>query len=440
MALIERIQARQILDSRGNPTVEVEVLLEDGSRGRAAVPSGASTGAHEALELRDGDQALYGGKSVLKAVANVEQRIAPLLEGRDAFDQVALDQAMRETDGTANKSVLGANAILGVSLAVAHAAAAYLGIPLYRYLGRADACALPVPMLNILNGGEHTDWQSTDLQEFMVMPTGAATFGDALRMGAEVYHALARVLESRGLATTVGDEGGFAPALGSNAEAIEAILAAIEAAGYRPGEDAHVAIDAAASELYEDGRYRLRREGRVVESGELIDLYAGWIARYPIISLEDGLAEDDWAGWAALRARLGDRVQIVGDDHFVTNTERIARGIAERTANSVLIKLNQIGSLTETLAAMAMAERAGWTNVVSHRSGETEDTTIAHLVVATNAGQIKTGAPARSERVAKYNELLRIEADLGDAARYPGRAAFYNLPAFARGGQPAMGG
>jgi enolase len=285
-------------------------------------------------------------------------------------------------------------------------------------------------MLNILNGGAHTDWQSTDFQEFMVMPTGAATFAEALRMGAEVYHALARVLESRGLATTVGDEGGFAPALGSNVDAIEAILSAIEAAGYRPGEDAHVAIDAAVSELYADGRYNLRREGRVVESGELIDLYADWAGRYPIVSLEDGLAEDDWAGWTALRARLGDRVQIVGDDHFVTNTERIARGIAERTANAVLIKLNQIGSLTETLAAMAMAERAGWANVISHRSGETEDTTIAHLVVATNAGQIKTGAPARSERVAKYNELLRIESDLGTAARYPGRAAFYNLPAF----------
>jgi len=432
MAIIERIKARQILDSRGNPTVEVEILLEDGSRGRAAVPSGASTGTHEALELRDGDKAVFGGKGVRQAVANVEQRIAPLLEGRSALDQVALDEALLSLDGTPNKSALGANAILGVSLALAHAAAAYLGVPLYRYLGRADACTLPVPMLNILNGGAHTDWQSTDFQEFMVMPTGAATFGEALRMGAEVYHALARVLESRGLSTTVGDEGGFAPALDSNVAAIEAILAAIEAAGYRPGEDAHVAIDAAVSELYADGRYNLRREGRVVESGELIDLYADWIGRYPIVSLEDGLAEDDWAGWAALRARLGDRVQIVGDDHFVTNTERIARGIAERTANAVLIKLNQIGSLTETLAAMAMAERAGWANVISHRSGETEDTTIAHLVVATNAGQIKTGAPARSERVAKYNELLRIESDLGSAARYPGRAAFYNLPSFSR--------
>ncbi|HEY7063864.1 MAG TPA: phosphopyruvate hydratase [Chloroflexota bacterium] len=429
MALIERVQGRQILDSRGNPTVEVEVWLSDGSGGRAAVPSGASTGTHEALELRDGDKAQYGGKSVLKAVENVNTRISPVLVGMSALDQVALDLAMCELDGTPNKSTLGANAILGTSLAVAHAAAASVGLPLYRYLGRVDACVLPVPMLNILNGGAHTDWQSTDLQEFMVMPTGAATFADALRMGAEVYHALGRVLEGRGLGTTVGDEGGFAPKLGSNAEALDAIVQAIEAAGYKPGEDAHLAIDAAVSELYEDGRYNLRREGRVLSSADLIDLYAGWADRYPIISLEDGLAEDDWAGWAQLRARLGDRLQIVGDDHFVTNTSRIARGIAARTANAVLIKLNQIGSLTETLAAMQMAERAGWANVVSHRSGETEDTTIAHLVVATNAGQIKTGAPARSERVAKYNELLRIEADLGPAARYLGRAAFYNLPA-----------
>jgi enolase len=429
MALIERVQGRQILDSRGNPTVEVEIWLSDGSGGRAAVPSGASTGTHEALELRDGEKSLFGGKSVYQAVENVNTRIAPLLVGMSALDQVALDEAMCELDGTPNKSALGANAILGTSLAVAHAAAASVGLPLYRYLGRVDARVLPVPMLNILNGGAHTDWQSTDLQEFMVMPTGAATFADALRMGTEVYHALGRVLEGRGLGTTVGDEGGFAPKLGSNAEALDAIMQAIEAAGYRPAEDAHLAIDAAVSELYEDGRYNLRREGRVLSSDELIELYAGWAERYPIISLEDGLAEDDWAGWRRLRARLGDRLQIVGDDHFVTNTSRIARGIAERTANAVLVKLNQIGSLTETLAAMQMAERAGWANVVSHRSGETEDTTIAHLVVATNAGQIKTGAPARSERVAKYNELLRIEADLGPAARYPGRAAFYNLPA-----------
>jgi enolase len=429
MALIERVQGRQILDSRGNPTVEVEIWLSDGSGGRAAVPSGASTGTHEALELRDGEKSLFGGKSVYQAVENVNTRIAPLLVGMSALDQVALDEAMCELDGTPNKSALGANAILGTSLAVAHAAAASVGLPLYRYLGRVDARVLPVPMLNILNGGAHTDWQSTDLQEFMVMPTGAATFADALRIGTEVYHALGRVLEGRGLGTTVGDEGGFAPKLGSNAEALDAIMQAIEAAGYRPAEDAHLAIDAAVSELYEDGRYNLRREGRVLSSDELIELYAGWAERYPIISLEDGLAEDDWAGWRRLRARLGDRLQIVGDDHFVTNTSRIARGIAERTANAVLVKLNQIGSLTETLAAMQMAERAGWANVVSHRSGETEDTTIAHLVVATNAGQIKTGAPARSERVAKYNELLRIEADLGPAARYPGRAAFYNLPA-----------
>jgi enolase len=429
MSRIARVHARQILDSRGNPTVEVEVLLEDGSRGRAAVPSGASTGAHEALELRDGDSRCYGGKGVRRAVANVNERLAPALVGHSALDQVALDELLCAIDGTPNKRNLGANAILGVSLAVAHAAAAHLRLPLYRYLGRVDARVLPVPMLNILNGGAHTAWQSTDLQEFMIMPTGAPTFSEALRMSAEVYHALARVLEDRGLATTVGDEGGFAPALGSNVEAVEAILRAIERAGYRPGEDLHLAIDAAASELYTDGRYHLRREGRVLEAEALVDLYASWIARYPILSLEDPLAEDDWAGWALLRARLGDRVQIVGDDHFVTNTARIARGIAERTANAVLIKLNQIGTLTETLAAMELAERAGWTTVVSHRSGETEDTTIAHLVVATNAGQIKTGAPARSERVAKYNELLRIEAELGPAARYPGRAAFYNLPA-----------
>ncbi|HZU08234.1 MAG TPA: phosphopyruvate hydratase [Chloroflexota bacterium] len=429
MSRIARVLARQILDSRGNPTVEVEVWLEDGSRGRAAVPSGASTGAHEALELRDGDPRCYGGRGVRRAVANVNERLAPALVGRSALDQVALDELLCALDGTPNKQNLGANAILGVSLAVAHAAAAHLRLPLYRYLGRVDARVLPVPMLNILNGGAHTAWQSTDLQEFMIMPTGAPTFSEALRMSAEVYHALARVLEDRGLATTVGDEGGFAPALGSNVEAVEAVLQAIERAGYRPGEDLHLAIDAAASELYTDGRYHLRREGRVLEAEALVDLYASWIARYPILSLEDPLAEDDWAGWALLRARLGDRVQIVGDDHFVTNTARIARGIAERTANAVLIKLNQIGTLTETLAAMELAERAGWTTVVSHRSGETEDTTIAHLVVATNAGQIKTGAPARSERVAKYNELLRIEAELGPAARYPGRAAFYNLPA-----------
>ncbi|MBX5491181.1 MAG: phosphopyruvate hydratase [Chloroflexi bacterium] len=432
MTLIDRVFGRQILDSRGNPTVEVEILLEDGARGRAAVPSGASTGAHEALELRDGDRHVYGGKGVLRAVAHVNEQLAPLLEGRSVFDQVALDRAMCELDGTPNKSNLGANAILGVSLALAHAAAASLGVPLYRYLGRANACVLPVPMLNILNGGAHTDWQSTDLQEFMIMPTGAATFTEALRMSVEVYHALARVLEEQGLATQVGDEGGFAPALGSNAAALDAILRAIERAGYRPGEDVHLAIDAAATELFADGHYQLRREGRTLDAPELVELYARWVEQYPIISLEDPLAEDDWEGWAALRARLGDRVQIVGDDHFVTNPSRISRGIAECTANSVLIKLNQIGTLTETLEAMQLAERAGWTCVVSHRSGETEDVTIAHLVVATNAGQIKTGAPARSERVAKYNELLRIEQELGPAARYPGRAAFYNLPA----GQP----
>jgi enolase len=429
MTLIERVFGRQILDSRGNPTIEVEVLLEDGTRGRAAVPSGASTGAHEALELRDGDRGAYRGKGVLRAVAHVNDRIAPVLEGRSVFDQVALDRAMCELDGTPNKSQLGANAILGVSLAVAHAAAASLGLPLYRYLGRANACVLPVPLLNILNGGAHTGWQSTDFQEFMILPTGAATFADALRMSVEIYHALAAVLEEQGLATQVGDEGGFAPALASNAAALDAILRAIERAGYRPGEEVHLALDVAASELFADGRYALRREGRTLSAAELVELYAHWIAQYPILSLEDPLAEDDWDGWAALRARLGDRVQLVGDDHFVTNPARIARGIAERTANSVLVKLNQIGTLTETLEAMQLAERAGWTCVISHRSGETEDVTIAHLAVATNAGQIKTGAPARGERVAKYNELLRIEQELGAAARYPGRAAFYNLAA-----------
>ncbi|HWP29936.1 MAG TPA: phosphopyruvate hydratase [Chloroflexota bacterium] len=426
------VKAREILDSRGNPTVEVDVVLSGGARGRAAVPSGASTGEREALELRDGDTRRYLGKGVTRAVDHVNGEIAGAIRHRE-LTQRELDETMIRLDGTPNKGRLGANALLGVSMAALKADAVSRNVSLYVHIGQlagnTSGFLLPVPMLNILNGGAHTAWQSTDLQEFMIMPTGAPTFSEALRMSAEVYHALARVLEDRGLATTVGDEGGFAPALGSNVEAVEAVLQAIERAGYRPGEDLHLAIDAAASELYTDGRYHLRREGRVLEAEALVDLYASWIARYPILSLEDPLAEDDWAGWALLRARLGDRVQIVGDDHFVTNTARIARGIAERTANAVLIKLNQIGTLTETLAAMELAERAGWTTVVSHRSGETEDTTIAHLVVATNAGQIKTGAPARSERVAKYNELLRIEAELGPAARYPGRAAFYNLPA-----------
>jgi enolase len=425
-AIIET-NAREILDSRGNPTVEVEVVLEDGGLGRAAVPSGASTGAHEAVELRDGDAARYRGKGVLTAVRNVNETIAPAIIGLSALNQLAIDGVMRELDGTPNKGKLGANAILGVSLAVARAASISLGVSLYQYLGGPAAHVLPVPMLNILNGGRHTDWQSTDLQEFMVMPTGAVSFREALRMGTEVYHALAGVLVKRGLSTAVGDEGGYGPALASNQDALEAIMAAITAAGYKPGTDVKLAIDAAASELYDDGVYRLRREGTTKTSSQMIDLYDEWANSFPLVSLEDGLHEDDWAGWQELRARLGQRLQLVGDDLFVTNTERIARGIAEGSANSVLIKLNQIGTVSETLAAIEMAKRAAWTAVVSHRSGETEDTTISHLVVATNAGQIKTGAPARSERVAKYNELLRIEEELGDLAHYAGEAAFYNL-------------
>lgn len=424
---IEDITAREILDSRGNPTVEVEVWLAGGAMGSAAVPSGASTGSHEALELRDKDNGRYRGKGVLKAVENVSTTIAEALTGLDALDQRGIDMLLLELDGTANKGKLGANAILGVSLAVAHASASALGLPLYRYLGGVDAHALPVPMLNILNGGKHTEWQSTDLQEFMIMPIGATSMRDAVRASAEIYHSLGRVLESRHLGTTVGDEGGFAPSLHSNQDALDVIMEAITKAGYRPGENVWLAIDSAANECYEDGVYNLRKEGRTLTSAEMIDLYATWATNYPIISLEDGLAEDDWDGWAQLRARLGDRVQIVGDDLFVTNPIRLARGIREKNANSILVKLNQIGTLTETLQAIEMAKRAGFTAVVSHRSGETEDTTIADLVVATNAGQIKTGAPARSERTAKYNRLLRIEEELGSAAEYAGGAAFYNL-------------
>jgi len=419
--------AREILDSRGNPTVEVEVVLESGARGVAAVPSGASTGAHEALELRDKDPKRYGGKGVLKAVDNVNEAIADEIIGTDALDQRGLDARLQELDGTATKSSLGANAILGVSLAAARAVAADLGLPLYRYLGGPNAHVLPVPMMNILNGGKHTEWQSTDLQEFMVMPVGAESFREGVRACVEVYHALAKVLTGRGLTTAVGDEGGFAPALASNRDALDVIVSAIEAAGYKPGDDMMLAIDAAATELYEDGAYRLRKEGRTLSSAEMVDFYAGWVEQYPIISIEDGLSEDDWEGWAALTARLGDRVQLVGDDLFVTNTNRLQRGIRERSANSILVKLNQIGSLTETLDAMSMAMRARFTAVVSHRSGETEDTTIADLAVALNAGQIKTGAPARSERTAKYNRLMAIEDELGSSASYAGRDAFYNL-------------
>lgn len=425
---IEAVSAREILDSRGNPTIQVEVLLMGGASGVAAVPSGASTGAHEAVELRDGDKSRYGGKGVLNAVANVKDVINDALVGLDATDQIMLDEIMIQLDGTPNKAKLGANAILGVSLAVAKAAAAAYGQPFYRYLGGVSARTLPVPMMNILNGGKHAD-NSTDMQEYMILPVGADSFQKALRMGAEVYQGLKKVLHDRKLNTNVGDEGGFAPTLSSNREALEVILAAIEIAGYKPGVDIFLGMDPASTEFYKDGKYVLAREGRTLTSKEMVDLYEQWINEYPIISIEDGLAEDDWEGWAALRQRLGHRVQLVGDDLFVTNTTRLSRGIAEHSANSILIKLNQIGTLTETLAAIEMAKRASFTAVVSHRSGETEDTTIADLVVATNAGQIKTGAPARSERIAKYNRLLAIEEELGsETARYAGFSAFYNVP------------
>jgi enolase len=436
---IDLIDAREILDSRGNPTIEVDVILEDGSVGRAAVPSGASTGVHEAVELRDGDKSRFGGKGVLGAVANVIDTIAPEIYGLDASDQAGVDAVLIELDGTPNKGALGANAILGVSLACAHAAAAAYDLPLYRYLGGVGARTLPVPMFNILNGGKHAQ-DSTDFQEFMVMPVGVETYGEALRAGAEIFGALRSILHEEGHATGQGDEGGFAPSLGSNQAAVEVILRAIERAGYRPGIDIAIALDPATSELVEPGsgendgptRYVLAREGRTLESGELVDLWADWVARYPIVSIEDGLAEDDWAGWKLLTARLGETIQIVGDDLLVTNTDRIARGIEEASANSVLIKLNQIGTLTETIEAIEMARGAGWSAVVSHRSGETEDTTIADLVVAMGTGQIKTGAPSRSERVAKYNRLLRIEGELGDTARYLGRRALSGVPSAPR--------
>lgn len=424
MALIDDVYAREILDSRGNPTIEVDVALEDGALGRAAVPSGASTGVHEALELRDGNKNRYGGKGVTLAVQNVNTVIADELVGWDALDQTGVDELLSSLDNTANKSNLGANAILGVSLAVAKAAANSLGLPLYRYVGGVNAHVLPVPMMNILNGGAHTNWQSTDVQEFMIAPTGAETFQEALRWGAEIYQALKTVLKEKKLSTNVGDEGGFAPALNSNAAALDAIMTAIKKAGYEPGKNVYLAVDSAASEWFDEGMYNLRIEGKKLKSDELISLYEEWLAKYPIISIEDGLAEDDWEGWAKLTARLGKRVQLVGDDLLVTNVERLRRGIQEHAANSILIKLNQIGSLSETLAAIELAHHAGWTAMISHRSGETEDTTIADLAVATNAGQIKTGAPARSERVAKYNQLLRIEEGLGDSARYAGMGAF----------------
>ncbi len=420
---IDTIAGREILDSRGNPTVEVDLRLRGGALGRAAVPSGASTGEHEAVELRDGDDTRYFGKGVSDAVANVASRIEPVLKGRDARDQEAVDQLLIDTDGTANKGNLGANAILGASLACAKAAAAQAGLPLYRYLGGDLARTLPVPMMNILNGGRHSD-NNVDLQEFMVMPVGFGSFSEGLRAGVEIFHHLKEVLRSLGHATAVGDEGGFAPDLGSNDEALDAIMQAIEGAGYRPGEDVVLALDAAASELYEDGDYLFRwSSGRSLQPEELIDYYAGLVGTYPVRSIEDGLGEDDWANWKLLTSRLGRGVQLVGDDLFATNTERLRRGTEMGVGNSILIKVNQIGTLTETLAAIEMAHRAGYTAVISHRSGETEDTTIADLSVAVNAGQIKTGSASRTDRVAKYNQLLRIEADLGQVATYPGAAA-----------------
>jgi len=422
---IEGLLARELLDSRGNPTIEVDCLLSDGSAGRALVPSGASTGQFEAVELRDGDHR-YGGKGVRQAVANVVNTIAPVVVGMDATDQRAIDALMRDLDGTDDKSRLGANALLGVSLSVARAAAASRELPLFTYLGGPGAHLLPVPMMNIINGGSHAD-SNVDFQEFMIAPIGAPTFSEALRMGAEVYAALKQVLKGRGLATGLGDEGGFAPDLPSNTAALDLIVEAIGEAGYEAGTDVALAMDVASSEFYRDGSYQLAGEGRTLSSQEMVDLLADLVARYPLVSIEDGMDEEDWAGWRALTQRVGTAVQLVGDDLFVTNTERVRRGIQERAANSVLVKVNQIGTLSETFETMEMAHRAGWTCMVSHRSGETEDTTIADLAVATNAGQIKTGAPARSDRVAKYNQLLRIEELLGGSARYAGSTAFRRL-------------
>lgn len=426
MSYIESIHGREVLDSRGNPTVEVEVRLIDGSGGRAIVPSGASTGVHEAWEKRDKDSSRYGGKGVLQAVSAVNDQIAETLLGWDATDQVGLDETMIALDGTGNKSKLGANAILGVSLAVAHAAAASLDLPLYRYLGGVSARVLPVPMMNIMNGGKHAAG-STDLQEYMIMPVNAPTYTEAVRWGVEIYHALKKVLDGKGYRTTVGDEGGFAPKLSSNSEPLDLMLEAIEKAGYRPGEDVMIALDPAASEIYVDGKYELKVEGKSLTGAEMVAFYAELVDRYPIISIEDGLAEDDWDAWALMTETLGHRIQIVGDDLLVTNVKRIAKAFERKAANSLLCKVNQIGTLTEAIAAVEMVQRHGWTAVVSHRSGETEDATIADLVVGLNAGQIKTGAPARSDRVAKYNQLLRIEDDLGDSAAYAGRNAFSHL-------------
>jgi len=420
---IRSIVAREVLDSRGNPTLEADVRLESGALGRAIVPSGASTGAYEALELRDGDKKRYLGKGTLTAVTNVNTKIAPALAGMDATDQISIDAAMLALDGSDSKKNLGANAILGVSLATARAAAAAYGQPLYRYIGGAHAHVLPVPMLNIMNGGKHAI-NSTDFQEFMIMPVGASTFREGLRWGAEIYHNLNKVLHDRGLSTTVGDEGGFAPSLPNNEAALQVIMEAIERAGYKAGSEIMLAMDPACTELYHDGKYVLEREGRSLTSAEMVEYWANIASKYPLISLEDGLHEDDWAGWALLRQRIGDRVQLVGDDLLVTNVKRLERAIKEQAANSILVKVNQIGSLSESLSAVQMAQRANWTAVISHRSGESEDTTIADLAVATNAGQIKTGAPARTDRIAKYNQLLRIEEELGAAAKYAGMSAF----------------
>ena len=426
MATITKIHGREVLDSRGNPTVEVEVTLSDGVFGRAIVPSGASTGEHEALELRDGDKKRYDGKGVLKAVEAVNKVIAPALSGMNPFNQIAVDYAMLDLDGTPTKSKLGANAILGVSMAVARAASVSRDLPLYAYLGGVHAHVLPVPMMNIMNGGKHAVG-STDFQEFMVMPVGAKSFREALQMGVEIYQALKKILHKKGMATTVGDEGGFAPSLGSNQAALDVIMEAINASGYKAGEEIFIALDPATSEIYKDGKYHLDIEGKVLSGEEMVEFWADWASRYPIISLEDGLAENDWANWSRLVAKIGDKVQVVGDDLLVTNVEKVKRAIKEKAANSLLFKVNQIGSLTEAFAAVQLSQRHGMTVVSSHRSGETEDSTIADLAVAMNAGQIKTGAPARTDRVAKYNQLLRIEEELGVAAKYAGRAAFPNL-------------
>lgn len=425
MTIITDVYAREVLDSRGNPTVEVEVYLESGAMGRALVPSGASTGEYEAVELRDGGSR-YMGKGVTKAVEHVNEIIAPEIIGYDALDQIGIDQLLIELDGTKNKSKLGANAILGVSMAVARAAADALGIPLYLYLGGFNAKTLPVPMMNILNGGKHAD-NNVDIQEFMIMPVGAESFKEALRMGTEIFHSLKAVLKAKGLNTAVGDEGGFAPNLSSNEEALQTIIEAIEKAGYKPGDDVLLALDVASSELYKDGKYHLAGEGVVKTSEEMIEFYKELCAKYPIVSIEDGLDQNDWEGFKKLTEALGDKVQLVGDDLFVTNTEKLSEGIEKGIANSILIKVNQIGTLTETFDAIEMAKRAGYTAVISHRSGETEDTTIADIAVATNAGQIKTGAPSRTDRVAKYNQLLRIEDELGNTAQYAGKKAFYNI-------------